>query len=359
MWQISAGHAGQTNLVWRSGYAGTWSTPWWTVLHTGNFTSYAASASHTHTSFGNLSISPSSASWAEGIAFTMPSTNTWGGLRWRRERGNADGNWYIGYVGFDSSDDLVFGSNNGGAQIDNVLRLYKSGNVLAQGSFTAAGDIACNTLNTGNYINIGYARNNGESISTSSFRGIDWHTTSDFNYYIGKPAGSWVQPLHIHFYTGVRLRTHSSYGGTQFFNINGAVTTASVNDGDNNLRGFYDIIAYASDKRLKENVQVIDNAIDKVKQLTGMTYTWNSVGSQYGWAPSSEREAGVFAQDVQAVLPEAVKLAPFDNDGGNSKSGENFLTVKYEKIVPLLIEAIKEQQQQIEDLKSELNALTK
>jgi len=60
----------------------------------------------------------------------------------------------------------------------------------------------------------------------------------------------------------------------------------------------------------------------------------------------------VFAQDVQAVLPEAVKLAPFDNNGNNeSISGENYLTVQYEKIVPLLIEAIKEQQKQIDELK--------
>jgi hypothetical protein len=91
-----------------------------------------------------------------------------------------------------------------------------------------------------------------------------------------------------------------------------------------------------------------------------MTYEWNSVGDQYGWTPSKEREAGVFAQDVKAVLPEAVKLAPFDqghDEHGNmfSKSGENFLTVKYEKIVPLLIEAIKEQQLQIEELKNKLD----
>jgi hypothetical protein len=134
-----------------------------------------------------------------------------------------------------------------------------------------------------------------------------------------------------------------------------ATITASVNDGDNNFRGYYDIIAYASDKRLKENIKVIDNAVDKVKQLTGMTYTWNRLGTQYGWTPSNEREAGVFAQDVQAVLPEAVKLAPFDNSMGVSKSGENFLTVKYEKIVPLLIEAIKEQQLQIEKLQNKLD----
>lgn len=78
---------------------------------------------------GNIIVYPASSSWAEGLSFSMPTTNTWGGLRWRRERGNNDGNWYIGYIGLDATDDLVFGSNNGGTQVDNILRLTKTGNV--------------------------------------------------------------------------------------------------------------------------------------------------------------------------------------------------------------------------------------
>jgi hypothetical protein len=120
----------------------------------------------------------------------------------------------------------------------------------------------------------------------------------------------------------------------------------------------YDVTAYSSDKRLKTNIKVIDNAMQKVMTLTGMTYDWNNVGSQYGWNPKNIREAGVFAQEIEAVLPEAVRPAPFDTDAdGNSISGEHFLTVKYEKIVPLLIEAIKEQQTQIEELKSQISYL--
>ena len=62
-------------------------------------------------------------------------------------------------------------------------------------------------------------------------------------------------------------------------------------------------------------------------------------------------QVGVIAQEVQAVLPEVVSLAPFDRDiNGNSKSGENYLTVKYEKIVPLLIQAINEQNEAINTL---------
>jgi hypothetical protein len=83
---------------------------------------------------GNLRIAPVSSSWAEGLSFTMPTTSTWGGIRWRRERGNNDGNWYIGYTALDSSDDLVFGANNGGSQADNILRLTKAGVVTNNGN---------------------------------------------------------------------------------------------------------------------------------------------------------------------------------------------------------------------------------
>jgi hypothetical protein len=61
---------------------------------------------------------------------------------------------------------------------------------------------------------------------------------------------------------------------------------------------------------------------------------------------------GLFADEVDSVLPEAVRPAPFDDDGaGGSKSGENYQTIQYEKIVPLLIEAIKELKLEIEMLK--------
>ena len=58
------------------------------------------------------------------------------------------------------------------------------------------------------------------------------------------------------------------------------------------------------------------------------------------------------AQEVQAALPEAVKLAPFDNDGNdNSISGENYLTIHYEKVVPLLLQAIKELKLELDEIK--------
>jgi hypothetical protein len=76
---------------------------------------------------GNIRCVPASSAWAEGLSFSMPATSSWGGLRWRRERANADGNHYIGYIGTDTTDDLVFGSNNAGTQIDNNIRITKAG----------------------------------------------------------------------------------------------------------------------------------------------------------------------------------------------------------------------------------------
>jgi trimeric autotransporter adhesin len=84
---------------------------------------------------------------------------------------------------------------------------------------------------------------------------------------------------------------------------------------------------------------------------------------------------GLIAQEVQKVAPQAVDLAPFDTEitstphdisdknAGNieekkSISGNNYLTVKYDKLVPLLVEAVKEQQKQIDELKQEVTSLS-
>jgi hypothetical protein len=112
-----------------------------------------------------------------------------------------------------------------------------------------------------------------------------------------------------------------------------------------------DITAYYSDERLKTKTGALENALDKVCSLDTFTYMNNELAKSFGFDDEIQR-VGVSAQQVQKVLPEAVKIAPFDAEGKEgSKSGENYLTVQYEKLVPLLIAAIKEQAKQIEDLK--------
>jgi len=133
-----------------------------------------------------------------------------------------------------------------------------------------------------------------------------------------------------------------------------------------------EITAYGSDERLKENIRTIDGALDKVKSLDGVYYDWKDMVEEVGFFPSRRKdEAGVIAQQVEKVLPQAVALAPFDADFGRdengkptgesgdwqSRSGENYLTVKYEKLAPLFIEAIKEQDAKIEAQAAEIAEL--
>jgi len=103
-----------------------------------------------------------------------------------------------------------------------------------------------------------------------------------------------------------------------------------------------DVVAFASsDERLKENLEPIGSATEKVGQLTGYTFDWIPME---GVHVHSGHDIGVIAQEVEKVLPEIVE------DRGNG-----YKAVKYEKLTALLIQAVNEQQKQIVDLTTELN----
>lgn len=118
-----------------------------------------------------------------------------------------------------------------------------------------------------------------------------------------------------------------------------------------------DIIAFWSDDRLKEKLGNIENALSKVKTLSGFIYKNNIEAKNLGFYDEEER-VGLSAQQVKAVLPQAVKPAPIDQivdeETGQlkSKTGNDYLTVQYEKVVPLLVEAIKELDDKLESIKS-------
>ena len=136
-------------------------------------------------------------------------------------------------------------------------------------------------------------------------------------------------------------------GGANHIPYNSALntTTSSSNlqfDGTNLSVGG-DITAFASDMRLKTNLEQIEGAVAKVCKLSGFTYEFNKEG--LGLGLDSGRHLGVSAQEVQEVFPEAVATRPIDE----------YLTVKYEKLVPVLIEAIKELKAEIDTLKDVTN----
>jgi hypothetical protein len=124
------------------------------------------------------------------------------------------------------------------------------------------------------------------------------------------------------------------------------------------IRATDDIVAFYSDERLKEKITIgIENPIDKIKNINTFTYKHNELANTLGFK-GDKIYIGVGAKAVKESLPEAVEVAPFDaNEDGSSKSGEDYLTVQYERLVPLLIEAIKEQQEQIVELKQQIEEI--
>ena len=92
-----------------------------------------------------------------------------------------------------------------------------------------------------------------------------------------------------------------------------------------------------SDRRLKKNIRVIKDCISKVKKIRGVNFTWIKDG---------RKDFGVIAQDIEKVAPFAVH----EKDDG-------YKTVDYSKLSTLFINAIKEQQQIIEDQQSEIDGL--
>jgi len=101
-----------------------------------------------------------------------------------------------------------------------------------------------------------------------------------------------------------------------------------------------DVVAFStSDKRLKENIQPIENALDKLDKIGGYTFDWNDQVEIHGY---EGHDVGVIAQEIESILPEVVTT----RDNG-------YKAVKYEKIVPFLIQCIKELKDEIRDLKSQ------
>jgi hypothetical protein len=114
----------------------------------------------------------------------------------------------------------------------------------------------------------------------------------------------------------------------------GASGTAGEIRATNNITAFY------SDERLKDVLGEIDNALDKVKELRGVYFKENEVAKSLGY-DNDKRQVGVIAQEVEKVLPEVVTEAPIN---------DKYITVWYDKLIPLLIEAIKELSAKVDKL---------
>jgi hypothetical protein len=121
----------------------------------------------------------------------------------------------------------------------------------------------------------------------------------------------------------------------------GVGTAASGTAGE--IRATNNVTAYYSDDRLKTKLGNIEGALGLVGRLNGFYYEANQTAVDLGY--EVKREVGVSAQEVEAIMPEIVAPAPID---------DRYLTVRYERLAPLLIEAIKELKDKVESLEAQL-----
>jgi len=119
----------------------------------------------------------------------------------------------------------------------------------------------------------------------------------------------------------------------------GVGVTPNATDG--RIDASNDIVAFStSDKRWKTNINPIESPLEKLQKLSGVEFDWIEDWELHG---NSGNDVGVIAQEVELVLPQAVQT----RDSGMK-------AVRYEKLIPLLIETIKEQQKQIDELKNKI-----
>ena len=173
----------------------------------------------------------------------------------------------------------------------------------------------------------------------------------------GPQGGSGPQgPQGVQGATGPQGPTGTVGGSDVTINASlGVGTPASGTQGE--IRASNNVTAFYSDQRLKDVIGPIDSALDRLLSITGVRFRSNDVARDLGFT-DDRVQVGVLAQDVQRVLPEIVTPAPFDrvlSPSGEeySKSGQEYKTIWYEKLVPLIIEAIREIKQQLDEVKKE------
>ena len=149
----------------------------------------------------------------------------------------------------------------------------------------------------------------------------------------GRVAGETTSDYNMYFKMGA--------GTNRGFAFKSGSTVHSHIDASGNIRTIADVIAFStSDKNFKDELSVIENPLDKINNINGYNFTWNDKQTTY---ESGTKDIGVVAQEIEKVLPEIVNT----RENGSK-------AVKYEKIVPLLIEGIKELKQEIDELKKQI-----
>ena len=242
-----------------------------------------------------------------GMKFTNGGGNSFIGLSNSGGTGYLSGSAYALNMQTESARDLQLGTNNATRMVitsTGIVNLY---------SPTTNAD-ALNLYNSSGKLNIKMGGGGGSANQSS----LSMYNASN-TLTIGLNGAGDTDPSFITGYLAIGTTTNSGYR----LYVSGAIYATGN-------------ITANSDLTLKKNLTIIDNPTDKLMQLNGYAYQWKSDDSH---------QYGVIAQEVEKILPYAV-----------STCTDGIKGVSYNQIIPVLIEAIKEQQSQIEELKTLLKA---
>ena len=243
------------------------------------------------------------------------------------------------------------------------LQVHLNGMLLPANDYTAnasnsaivitsplrAGDIVdtfAYTTTIANNLSPGTTGGSGGTVLYQSAANTTSNTSVGTSGYLLTSSGTgqptWTNPATL----SVNIaNTATSITGTtansQFFSVGVGTAADSANTGS--IRATGTVTAGYSDDQLKTKLGNIDNALDKLMTLNGFYYEPSQLALDLGYTTS--KQVGVSAQEVQKVLPEVVVPAPID---------DKYLTVQYDRMIPLLIEAIKELKSEVEVLKGQI-----
>ena len=270
---------------------------------------------------------PATGAGSYGMYVAIPRFGTTPYMSIRYNEGNVLGSWIKIAAGY---------ADTAGAVDFNALTNKASGT----GTYTTSGDfrapIFYDTDNTAYNVNPAATSTLQTLAVTSACSALIFYNYGSTSYYVNPGSTSRLLSLDM---VGA-ISSQSTVTATSFVeSANSAYYFDGGNTGDS-IRTAGNIVAYYSDERLKDKKGNIENALEKLLTLNGFYYEPNERAQELGY--KKKLEIGVSAQEVEAVLPEIVNDAPI---------GYGYKTLDYSKLVPLLIEAIKEQQKQIDELK--------
>ena len=333
-------------------------------VYIGDRSGYSNISGELNVYIGHLAGFSSNGDWSNvfighesGYSTTISQKNVFIGTSTGRLTTWGSSNVYIGVEAGENnstgSDNVCIGVAAGSksSASDNVFLGYAAGWDNTSGASNVFLGTQAGWSNTTGANNIFIGGGTGYTNETGSGnifigRRAGWSETGSDKLYIDNTSANYENALIWGDFNTNQLRFNGSVG------INGEATTSwalsiNMDAGDN-----YGLVVYGptyctegawagSDKRLKKNIKTYDGALDKVLKMRAVNFNWraNEFPSRHY---KNSNQIGVIAQEVEKVIPELVNEGP-----------EGYKSVDYSKMSAVLIEAIKEQQKQIEELKAE------